>query len=157
MIEFEVTLRSSDLFDYNMKHSYSNPVVVLASALACAGVAIGIYKQNYPLLVIAVFLLVYQPATLFIRCFLKGKLPIMKTPFRYTMSDEGVTVEQGEHKQTLPWEHMYKASSTGKSILLYSSPAAAFVFPRDQLGDKEGAVILSICTHMDPAKVRIKS
>ena len=51
---------------------------------------------------------------------------------------------------------MTKATSTGKSIILYTSPVNASIFPRADLKEKEVAVIEMISTHMPPKKVKIR-
>ncbi len=56
----------------------------------------------------------------------------------------------------LPWEDMYKAISTGSSIIVYSSRTTACIFPKKDLGDTKYKVIEMISTHMPPKKVKIR-
>ena len=60
-------------------------------------------------------------------------------------------------KEFQAWDQMYKATSTGKSIILYTSRFNASIFPRADLKEKEVAVIEMISKHMPPAKVKIKA
>ena len=55
------------------------------------------------------------------------------------------------------WEHMYKATSTGKSIILYTSNVNACIFPRADLKGNEVAVIEMISKYMPTNKVKIKA
>ena len=52
---------------------------------------------------------------------------------------------------------MHKAVSTGKSIILYTSPMNATIFPKRQMEEQKVAVIEMISTHMPPAKVKIRN
>ena len=66
-------------------------------------------------------------------------------------------VSQGEEEQFQKWEDMFKAVSTPRSLILYTSRINASVFPRKDLGDLQTDVIAMISTHMPPAKVQIKA
>ena len=57
----------------------------------------------------------------------------------------------------MAWGDMYKAVSTGRSIILYTSRVNATIFPKRQLGDSKASVIEMISTHMPPARVKIRS
>ena len=74
----------------------------------------------------------------------------------YKMTEEGVEVSQGEEVQSQKWEDMYKAVSTPRSLILYTSPVNASVFPRKDLGEKTFGVIQIISAHMPPKKVKIR-
>ena len=73
------------------------------------------------------------------------------------LDDTGVTISQGEESVQYLWEEMVKAVSTGRSIILYTSPVNATLFPRRELGDKTAAVIEMISTHMPANKVKIRT
>ena len=51
---------------------------------------------------------------------------------------------------------MYKAISTSKSIIVYTSKVSATIFPRKQLGEDVVKVIEMVSTHMPPKKVKIR-
>ena len=78
-------------------------------------------------------------------------------PLHYVLDDTGVTISQGEESVQYLWEEMVKAVSTGRSIILYTSPVNATLFPRRELGDKTAAVIEMISTHMPANKVKIRT
>ena len=83
--------------------------------------------------------------------------PAFKHPLHYHMTADGVEISQGEAREFQEWKNMVKATSTGKSIILYTSSVNASVFPRKDLGEKEVAVIEMICQHMEPKKIKIKA
>ena len=109
-------------------------------------------------LIAGIVLLAYLPWSLF----LKSKQQMLSTaafqnPLHYRMTEEGVEISQGEAKEFQKWEHMWKATSTGKSIILYTSPVNACIFPRADLKGNEVAVIEMISKHMPVNKVKIKA
>jgi len=79
-----------------------------------------------------------------------------KQPIHYTLTDEGVTVTQGEYEMTQPWAIVAKAASTNRSLLLYTSKVNAWIFPKRDLAEKREDVIQMISTHVAPDRVKIK-
>ena len=51
---------------------------------------------------------------------------------------------------------MYKAVSTGRSVILYTDRIHASIFPRKDLGERQAEVIAAICAHMPAKKVQIR-
>lgn len=82
--------------------------------------------------------------------------PSFQKPLHYVMDDTGITISQGEDSVQYPWEELYRAVSTGRSIIVYTSRINATIFPKRQLEDKKTAVIEMISTHMAPDKVKIR-
>ena len=72
------------------------------------------------------------------------------------MDEKGVTVAQNGERQSQSWENMYKAVSTPRSLILYTSPVNASIFPKKDLGEKALSVTQMISTHMPPKKVKIR-
>ena len=114
--------------------------------------------QRYPIYVIfCAVVLLYQPVSLWLRAQKQALLPVFKEPLHYKMTEEGVEVSQKETQQFQKWEDMYRAVSTGKSLILYTDKIHASIFPRKDLGEKQSAVIAMISSHMEPGKVQIRS
>lgn len=72
------------------------------------------------------------------------------------MTEEGISVSQGDTEEKQSWDSCVKAVSTSRSIILYTSKTAASIFPKRDLGDKKEALIQMISTHMPPKKVKIR-
>ncbi len=51
---------------------------------------------------------------------------------------------------------LYKATATGRSVVVYTTKVSAAIFPNRDLGEQRAEVIAMISTHMDPKKVRIR-
>ena len=157
-LEFDVKVNSKVLYDYMLHHTYGSFQGVLGTAVG-ALMLVGFAVTKYMIWLIAgIVLLVYLPWSLFLRS--KQQMlntPAFKEPLHYRMTEQGVEISQGEAKEFQKWEHMYKATSTGKSIILYTSAVNACIFPREDLKGNEVAVIEMISKHMPPKKVKIKA
>ena len=157
MIECDVKIGKADLYDYNLKYTYSQFINILAEIIGVLAVAYGIYSANYPLAVIGAVVVVYLPITLWMRSAQVAALsPAFKEPLHYRLDDEGLTISQGENEENIKWENCVKAVSTTRSVLVFTSRTTATIFPRKQLGDKIPLVIQCISRNMSPDKVNIK-
>lgn len=155
-VEFDVKINAGVLFDYMLHHTYTGSAGILGSAVGALGV-VAFFMNGYPLyLILGVIILVYQPVSLWLRAKKQALNPVFKDPLHYRMTQEGVTVSQGETEQFQRWDDMYRAVSTGRSIILYTSRINASIFPRTDLGQKQAEVIAMISTHMPPKKVNIR-
>ena len=157
-LEFDVKVNSKVLYDYMLHHTYGSFQGVLGTA-AGALMLVGFAATGYVIWLIAgVVLLAYLPWSLFLRS--KQQMlntPAFKEPLHYRMTEEGVEISQKDAKEFQKWEHMYKVTSTGKSIILYTSSVNACIFPRTDLKENEVAVIEMISKHMPTNKVKIKA
>lgn len=156
-LEFDVKMNTGVLYDYMLHHTYTGSAGILGSAVGALGV-VAFFMNGYPLyLILGVLILVYQPVSLYLRAKRQALNPVFKEPLHYKMTEEGVTVSQGETEQFQKWEDMYKAVSTGRSIILYTSRINASIFPRKDLAGKQAEVIGMISTHMPAKKVQIRA
>lgn len=157
-VSFDVKMTSGILYDYLLYHTYTGMAGLLgtiAGALLVVSFFMGGSLLN---LILGLVVLIYLPWTLFLRSkkqFLAN--PAFKETLHYVLNEEGMTVSQQEMSETVTWEQMYKAVSTPGSIILYTSPVNATIFPKKQLRDQKSALIEVISTHMPPKKVKIRS
>ena len=141
-LEFDVHVDANALYDYMLRHTFTKAAGILGSTAGALGIVAGM-MQRYPIYVIfGAVVLLYQPVSLWLRA---------------QMTEEGVEVSQKETQQFQKWEDMYRAVSTGKSLILYTDKIHASIFPRKDLGEKQSAVIAMISSHMEPGKVQIRS
>jgi len=158
MVNLTVKIEAGDLYDYMLMHSYSSPAGVVGSAFGALLIFFALATRQWMFLVLGAVMLLYLPWTLFIksrRQILSN--PSFQEPLQYTLDDDGLTISQGEEEACMAWADMYKAVSTGRSIILYTSRVNATIFPRRQLEGREAAVIEMISTHLPPAKVKIRA
>ena len=155
-MEFDVQIKSGDLYDYMMKHTYNSPAGLLGSVVGALMVVVGLAKMYVLFIVLGAVLLLYLPYTLFIKSKRQSLNPVFQKPLHYRVDEDGITVSQGEVSETQKWENIYKAISTSKSIIVYTSKVNAWIFPKRELGDETMGLIQMIVTHMDASKVKIR-
>lgn len=158
MVELDVKIEAGDLYDYMLMHTYSSASGVLGSAVGALLILLAIGTQRWAFIVLGIILLLYLPWTLFIKSRRQVLTnPSFQKPLHYVLDDIGITISQGEDSVQYSWEELYKAVSTGRSIIVYTSRVNATIFPKKQMEDKRAGVIEMISTHMPPNKVKIRS
>lgn len=157
MLELDVKIETAELFDYRIAHTYNSSVGILGSSLGGLLVVVGLFNGRWIFLTVGVIVLLALPVTLYGKSRKQVRTsPDFQTPMHYILDDKGITVLQGTKKQHQAWENMYKAMSTSKSIIVYSSPVNATIIPRHALGENVSQCIEIISTHMPPSKVKIR-
>ena len=156
-LEFDVKVTPGVLYDYMLFHTYTSASGLIGSAVGA--LMVGTFFMGYGVLFLigGAVILAYLPWTLFIKSrqqYLSN--PAFKNPLHYQMDEKGVTVAQNGERQSQSWENMYKAVSTPRSLILYTSPVNASIFPKKDLGEKALSVTQMISTHMPAGKVRIR-
>lgn len=156
-VEFDVKITPNLLYDYLLHHTYSRMQGLLGSVIGA--LAIIIFASNLqPIYLIAgLVILLYLPWTLF----LKSRQQVLRTPafqkpLHYRLSEQGIEVSQDGMTEEMAWDGMVKAISTWNSIVVYTTPVNACIFPKKDLDDKKYKVIEMISTHMPPKKVKIR-
>ncbi len=157
-LKIDVKINSGDLYDYMLRHAYHGAQGLLGSCVGAMAVIIFLGNHQWIYLIAGVVMLAYLPWSLF----LKSKQQALNTPaFRetlhYEFNEEGISVSQGETTESMKWKDMYRAVSTSRSIIIYTTRVNACIFPRRELKEQEMDVIQFICTHMEPGKVKIRN
>lgn len=156
-IEFDVKMTSGDLYDYMLHHTYGSMSGLIGAVAGALMVVAGFSGAGVLCIIAGIVILLYLPVTLFLKSkqqFLAN--PAFKQPLHYKLTEEGIEVSQGEEVQSQKWEDMYKAVSTTKSLVIYTTAVNAAIFPRRDLGEQLPAVIEIISKHMPPKKVKIR-
>lgn len=156
-VSFDVKITPGVLYDYLLYHTYTGTTGLLGTIAGALLVVAYFMAGSILYLIFGVVVLVYLPWTLFIRSkkqYLAN--PAFKESLHYTFNEEGMTVSQKDTSEQIAWENLYKAVSTPKSIVLYTSPVNASIFPKKDLGERKAALIEVISTHMPPKKVKIR-
>ncbi len=156
-LEFSVKIDSRALYDYLLQHNYNGVGGILGTIVGALLIVAAVQKGAVIYLIAGIVLIAYLPYTLYIKARKQALTnPAFREPLRYKMTEEGVSVSQGETEQFQAWTDMVKAVSTGRSLILYTSKVNACIFPRKDLGDLTQDVIRMISTHMPPSKVKIR-
>lgn len=156
-VEFDVKITAADLYDYMLSHTYSGFSGLFGSIVGALFVVMYFSVGYFLYLIAGVVILLYIPCSLFMRAHKQVALnEAFKKPLHYVLTDDGVTVSQGENEMFQEWDVVYKAKSTNRSLLIYTSKVNAWIFPKRELGKDKEAVIQLISAHVAPNKVKIK-
>lgn len=159
-IEFEVKMTTGKMYDYMLRHTFSSFAGIVGEVLGIvliSGFFVVDSEKKWLYLIMGLIVTFYQPVALYVRAKKQVKSnPVFKKPLKYTLDEEGITVTSGEDSDSLAWNKMYRAISTGRSIIIYTTRINACIFPKDDMGDKKNDVIKMISTHMNPKQVNIR-
>lgn len=157
-IEFDVKIDAGTLYNYMLHHTYTSAAGILGTTVGALMVVAFSMQQSIIFLIAGMAILLYLPWTLFIKSRQQALMnPAFKKPLHYKLDEEGITVSQEDSEEKQEWGQMYKAISTGRSIIVYTSRVNASIFPKKDLGENKAKVIEIISTHMPPSKVKIRS
>jgi len=156
-IEFDTKMNANVLYDYMLHHTYTSASGLLGTGVGALMIVAFSMQQSVIFLIAGIVILAYLPWTLFMKSRQQMLAnPAFKEPLHYRLDEEGITVSQNETEEKQAWDQMYKAISTGKSIIVYTSRVNASIFPKQDLGSNKAKVIEIISTHMPPSKVKIR-
>lgn len=156
-VEFDVQMESGILYDYMLHHTFSSFSGLIGSVVGALFLVVAYMDRHVIFLIAGLVILLYQPWSLFLKS--KQQMlsnPAFKKPLHYKLTEEGIEVSQDGEAQNQKWEDMYKAVSTGNSIIVYTSRINACIFPKKDIGENKYKVIEMISTHMPAKKVRIR-
>lgn len=156
-IEFDVKITPNALYDYMLHHTYGKLSGLMGSMVGVLMILLFFSSRQVVALIVGIVILLYLPWTLFLKSRQQAlHNPAFKKPLHYKMTEQGVEVSQDGTTEKMEWERMYKAVSTLNSVVLYTTPVNACIFPKKDLGEKKYKVIEMISTHMPPKKVKIR-
>lgn len=156
-MEFDVKITGGILYDFLMYHNYSKISNLIANIVGALVLIGGIVNSHVMFIICGAILLLYMPISLFMKAKQQQLAsPAFKKPLHYKLSEEGVFVSQDGQEEMQKWDDMYKAVSTPKSIILYTTRVNACIFPRKDLGSDVPKLMEIISTNMDPKKVKIR-
>ena len=156
-VTLKVKILAGDIYDYLLYHYYTSAAGLIGSCVGALLVVSAFLTGTWSYLVVGLIILLYLPWVSFLKSRTQAKTnPAFKEEMTYLFNDEGLTVSVGEEKASCKWDEMHKAVSTGRSIILYTSPINATIIPKRFLTDQRQDLIAIISTHLPPKKVKIK-
>ena len=157
-IEFDVKMTTSKMYDYMLYHTFRSFSGIMGEVVGIMLIACYFAAKKPLYLIAGIIVVLYLPVALYMNAKKQVSLnPVFKIPLHYSLDEEGITVTSGENSDSQKWSDMYKAVSSGKSIIIYTNKINACIFPKADLGDKLPDVIKMISTHMDPKRVVIRT
>lgn len=157
MVEFDVKMKASDLYDYMLYHTYHGFSGIFGTLMGIFMIVGGIYTTKWVLVVAGIILLLYLPWTLFLKSRQQMLAnPALKEPLHYVLDEEGVHVSQNGKEEMQKWEDLVRVVASNKSIFVYTSKVNACIFPRRDMGEYSKLVIQVLSTHLPAKKVKIR-
>ncbi len=140
----KILIKPSDMHHYLVQQTYrsfSGWFGVLLSIAALVALVTGYQTneayKNVILLIIGALFLVVQPLQLKMQSIQKVRsIPMFQEPLEYKINHEGIKVSQKDEEMAVEWNSIRKVIETGKSILVFTSPVSAFIFPKEQYADQ---------------------
>ena len=157
-MDFDVRITAASMFDYLMRHTYTGIQGIVGLCIGAAVLGYFFYTGVWSYLIIALVILLYLPLTLFMKAV--GQInsnPAFKEPIHYHADEQCLAVSQKGTTQTLRWALVEKAVATNMSIIIYTSPVNAWIFPKKDLGDRLEDFIRLIKACLPPEKVRFRT
>jgi hypothetical protein len=145
---------------YHNYHSVSG-IATLIFGIICLVICVvsyGSYNIAYTVMVafFGLFFTVYTPIgmKLKVRKQMK-KVQGFSEPVKYTVTEEKITLSQGEVSENLNWDEIFKMKATGSSIILYISAVRANIIPYRCLGDSAEGFIEIAEKKLTPYQVKL--
>ena len=158
-LEVETKVTAKVLYNYMLHHTYTSFTGIFGTVV---GLLIMVVYFRYPeigllYLAMGLVVLLFMPIEMWFRSKRQiKKNPSMQEPFYYTLTEEGIEVKQGQQSEKLEWNVFYKATNVAGSIVIYVTPQRAYIFPKQDLGEKIYLFVEFVSTHMEAGKVKIR-
>lgn len=160
---FQTQVTEKDLMNFKVYHNYHSVggvAAVLFGIIALFICVISVNQVNisYTLMMgfFGIFFTIYTPIEmkLKVRKQMK-KVAALHEPVQYTVTDEKITLQQGEVTEELLWDDVFKVKCTGKSLILYITSVRANIIPLRDLGDQAEAFLDIASRKLRPFQVKV--
>lgn len=156
-IEFDVKLTTKDLYAFSMRHTYVGPsgvfslIISLGSWIVCALRFSSLDNTaRLALFIIGCLFTIVQPVMLYFKSGAQARRSKdINASIHYCLTEEGILISQGEQEAQVKWSDVRKSIVLAKSAYLYMSPVRAFIFPKEQCGEKYSEICQMIRRQMD--------
>lgn len=161
--EFETKVEAKDLMDFKVYHNYHSVSGIAALifgiiALIICVVSIGQVNIAYTLMMgfFGLFFTAYTPISMWVKVKKQmKKVPAFREPVKYTVTSEKIELTQGEIKEELLWDDIFKIICTGKSLVLYITAVRANIIPLESLGGSAQTFLEIARQKLRPFQVKV--
>ena len=162
-VEFETLLGEKDLVDFKLYHYYHSfsGIATVIFGLICffiCGVSFNNYNMAYTLMMafFGLFFTIYTPIGIKTKVRRQMKASqSLSDPVKYTVTENKITLSQGDIHEELLWEEVYKLKATPKCVILYLSAVRANVIPCKCLGDKAESFVRIAEKKLSPFQIKM--
>ena len=136
------------MFLFLIHHSYRGTSLIVDAVVTfgAIGLLISGYGKGDPvkttaLILVALLFTVVHPLQLYNRARKQvTKNEVFKKPLDYTLTEEGVTLSQGEESQSFTWADVYQIKEYKSQILVYTGRVYACIWPKSAIAECEEEV-----------------
>lgn len=154
-VEFDVNMTTGKMYDYMLRHTFTSFAGIVGELLGIVLMIGAFVYGQWAYLAIGIVCVFYQPVALYYRAYRQVKSnEAFSKPLHYRLDDKGITVTSEDTTESLPWEKMYKAVATMRSVIIYTGRVNACIFPKEDMGDVKDDAMAIISAHMDSKQVR---
>ncbi|MGN0243082.1 MAG: YcxB family protein [Lachnospiraceae bacterium] len=154
--EIQVTMKPEYMRAFQFRHNYTKVSGILGVLISIVALVMCVLRwptmtgqERALLLLIAALFLIVQPLMLLKNA---GKQvrnnPIFRESIGYEISDEGITVKQGEEAVAVGYENIRKCVFMKKQLVVYTSAVHAFIMPYEDMGECKDSILNMIETGM---------
>ena len=155
--EFDVSMTTGKMYDYMLRHTFTSFAGIIGEILGIVLIVGSFVYHQWIYLLFGLVCVFYQPVALWFHAKRQvEKNEVFATPLHYVLDESGITVKSGENTDSMPWEKMYMAVSTSRSVIIYTNRVNACIFPKEDMKEAKETVFTLIHTHMDPKQVNIR-
>jgi hypothetical protein len=163
--EFQTQLSESDVMDFKFYHNYHSIDGIIkllfgVTALVMCGVSFSMKQVNEIYMVMMGFLgfcfTVYPPIAMMLKVkkHMK-KMPVFCGPVKYLVTEEKITMYQGDACEELLWDDVVKIKCTGRSLILYGTTVRANIIPLKELGQQAEVFLIIAGRKLKPYQMKI--
>lgn len=142
-IRLNVTMKVSNMYEFLLRHSYSGwggVGSVLFSLALFVYLIVGHESLNQGQTILVTFgallFTVINPVVILFNATKQVKLnPTFRDLLTYTLSEEGILVEQNGQELLVKWEEVQKVVETKQSVIIYLTKVRAFILPKYVIAD----------------------
>lgn len=161
--QFQTQVTEKDLMNFKLYHNYHSVGGVAGLlfgivALVICIVSINYVNISYTLMMgfFGIFFTIYTPIGMKLKVRKQMKnVAAFKEPVKYVVTEDKITLSQGEVTEELLWDQVYKIKSTGKSLVLYITAVRANIIPIKDLGNQAGTFLKIARTSLRPFQVKV--
>lgn len=161
--EFEISMTKRAMYGFLMYHSYHSfsgifSIIAGLALLLLFGWCVRTGDDGILYLFFGVLFLIYQPWTLLMAAARQvASAPAFRQPLSYAVTEEGISVRQGDEEQTIGWEAVRKVRETSRSLFVYTGKKVAFIWIKEQMGEQENTVRTLLQAHLTPGTCRLRN
>lgn len=164
-IKIEVQMTVKIMYNFLLQHTYTSLSGILGTVfgavclyIGVSGIQTGNLQSNGALIFLGVMFVFVNPFLLWNKARKQVKKTVMfAKPIYYTLTEEGITINQEEQETSVAWDSIMKVTATNMSIIVYFTRMRAFILPKAALGENYANAVKMMYTHLPTNKVKIRT